>query len=424
MKRTFLFICFLFAYLFNMISVLPPEKDSLCDSLKSEIISDLMNNILPFWEKYSPSPDGGFYGTILRDGTPIVDSPRGCILNARILWTFARAFRCTQNENYKKLADRAYEYFDTHFINRRQGGVYSVITAQGLPLDSTKSASPLTYTIYALAEYANATTSESSLKCAKMLYRFVEDHLADTHGTGYFDSYNKQSAEKTRPTRTLDTHLHLMEAYTNLYKIWPDPELKESLRKIVILLNERFFQPETGHLYTLFDMDWKPLERIDRYGHDTETAWLLYEAASVLDDEHLKDQCRDVALKLCRAVVRDGILPQEAIATEFNHDTKQMNLFLTWWTQSETISAFLYAWKLTGDTEWLQHANRTWQFVKAHFIDHEAGGWFKSCTPEGEPIKQAPKGSLWNCPYHGSRMGFITYELLVGLPTENIFLHY
>lgn len=405
-------LIFLFLLL-NVASVMSSEEDSLCRILKNEIVTDLTNNILPFWEKYSPSSEGGFFGTILRDGSSMDNAPKGGILNARILWTFASAYRHTKNTTYRNMANYAYSYFDAHFINKQNGGIYYMLTAQGVPMDSTKQTAPLTYAIYALSEYAAATASESSLNQAKALYHLIESHAADSSGDGYFDSYDDQSITGKQPSKSLDTHLHIMEAYTNLYKVWPNLELKENLRNTVTLLINHFYQPQTGHLHTLFNANWEPIEWLDSYGHEVEAAWLLCEAANTLADETLKNQCKDVALGICHAVICDGISLQGAVATSFNHRTEKKDLFLKWWSQAEAVNAFIYAWKLTDDVEWLRRANHTWQFIKDHFIDYEAGEWFRTCTPDGVPIKQEPKGSLWNCPYHGSRMGLIAYDLCV-----------
>ena len=229
--------------------------------LHDEIVSDLKDNILSFWEKYSVDPAGGFYGTVERDGTPVPDAPKGGVLNARILWTFSTAYRMYGNEAYRELADRAQRYFIDHFIDPEYGGVYWLIKADGTPLDTDKQTYGCSYAIYGLAEHFRATGNLESLQRAIDIYHTMEEKIKDPVKDGYIESFTREwgTPEKLGydgdgvATKTMNTHIHVLEAYTALYKVWRDSGLRERLEKLIDIL--------TTHLYNFICQFFKKMSR-------------------------------------------------------------------------------------------------------------------------------------------------------------------
>lgn len=381
-------------------------------ALRDEIVSDLKNGILPFWEKHSADPSGGFYGALKRDGSPIADAPKGGVLNARILWTFSTAYRMYGNDSYRKLADRAQRYFIDHFIDPLYGGVYWQIKADGTPLDTNKQTYGCSYAIYGLSEHFRATGNLESLQKAIELYNTMEEKIKDPVNDGYIESFTREWNKPEKlgydgdgvATKTMNTHIHVLEAYTSLYRVWRDSGLRERLAKLIEIVSGKFYNPQTHHLILYCDSNWNNLNDIDSYGHDIETSWLLTEAAEVLGDDQVFEQCKKVALELADTSLKEGIDEMGAMMYERHGDKLRKDA--SWWCQAETVVGCINAWQLTGKQAYLDSAWRTWNFIKSKMIDQEYGEWFRTVQADGTPRYDEPKASMWNCPYHNSRMGF------------------
>ena len=380
--------------------------------LRQEMVGDLRDNVLPFWTRFSPDPRGGFYGALKRDGTPIADAPKGGVLNARILWTMSTAYRMYGDTLYRQLADRAQRYFIDHFIDPQYGGVYWTLKADGTPLDTDKQIYGSAYAIYGLAEHYRATRCRESLQRAIELYCTLEQRVRDPQEDGYRESFSRQWGKPERmgydgdgrATKSMNTHIHVLEAYTALYRVWQDKELCKRLAKVMDMITERLYDDRTHHLTVYCDDHWNALGRIDSYGHDIETSWLLTEAAEVLGDPQRTQRCRQVAIELVDVTLREGLHPLGH--TLYERQGERTRRDASWWCQAETVVGCINAWQLTGHREYLHQAQRTWHFIKTYMIDREQGEWFRTVTEEGEPRLNEPKASLWNCPYHNSRMAF------------------
>ncbi|MEL5893627.1 AGE family epimerase/isomerase [Bacteroides sp. GD17] len=381
-------------------------------TLRKEITADLKNNILAFWEKHSVDPSGGFYGSLERDGTPIPNAPKGGVLNARILWSFSTAYRMYGDENYRMMADRAQRYFIDHFIDPQYGGVYWLIKADGTPLNTDKQTYGCSYAIYGLAEHFRATGNMESLQRAIDVYHTMESKIKDPVSDGYIESFTRSwgTPEKLGydgdgvATKTMNTHIHVLEAYTLLYKVWRDTGLRQRLAKIIDLLTTKLYDSKTHHLILYCDSNWKNLDDIDSYGHDIETAWLLTEAAEALGDPAVFEKCKKISLDLTNSALKEGLAPLGGMIYERHKDKFRRDF--SWWCQAETIVGCVNAWQLTGKQSYLDSAKRMWEFVKSRVIDKEYGEWFRTVEPDGTPRYKEPKASMWNCPYHNSRMGF------------------
>lgn len=417
-KALFLFIC---AALFcgAGAQVLNPEQQ-----LVTESIADLRDNILPFWEKYAPDPRGGFYGTLLNDGTAVPDAPKGEVLNARILWTFSRAYLLFGQESYRQLADRAQTYFLNHFIDRREGGVYWSLHADGTPENREKQTYGMAYAIYGLAEHYRATGNAESLKEAIALYQTLEQYAFDPQYGGYIESFTSDWKTPERygydgkgiAAKTMNTHLHVLEAYTLLYQVWRDAGLEKQLRGVIAIFLEKIIDRQRGHQRLFLTREWENLEEIDSYGHDMELSWLLYEAAELLHDQPLTEEIRRVALHLVDSQLKEGYNADGSLLYE--RDKGVVKGGLDWWPQAESVVALYNAWQLSGDHHYLDAAIKSWQWIKEHLIDRENGEWFRGILPNGSPDIDRPKADLWKCPYHNSRMGFELYSRIRNTPVK------
>ncbi|WP_321372578.1 AGE family epimerase/isomerase [uncultured Draconibacterium sp.] len=380
--------------------------------LVSETTNNLTENILPFWENYTPDPNGGFYGTVLNDGTPVPEAPKGCVLNARILWTFSNAYMHFKNEAYLELANRAQEYFLAYFIDKEFGGTYWTVQSDGIPLDDQKQCYGIAFAIYGLAAHYQATGKDESLQQAIRLYRTLEKKAFDPLNGGYIESFTRdwKTPEhygydgKGVAAKTMNTHLHLLEAYSQLYKAWPDSGLKSQLKGLVDVFQEKIIDKKRWHQNLFLTSEWENLEQIDSYGHDIELSWLLAEAAEVLKDEVLIQESKSIALKLVDTQMQEGINPDGSLLYERKNGKIEGNL--SWWPQAESVIAFFNAWQISGDEKYLDAAITTWEWIKNNLVDNEYGGWYEGIGSDGKPNIRRPKVSLWKCPYHNSRMAF------------------
>lgn len=396
---------------------MPFAKMSKYENLRAESLSLLESNILPFWAtRMVDNERGGFYGRI--DGHNILhpDAPKGAVLNARILWAFSAASRVLHSTPYRLLADRAYDYFMHHFIDRESGGVYWSIHADGTPLDTRKQTFAIAYAIYGLTEYVRLTNNQEALNAAIRLFNDLEAHAYKFENekmskckNGYLEALTRDwqpisdmclSEQDENAAFTMNTHLHVLEAYTNLYRVYKDPRVAQQLRVLIDIFVNRLFNPANGHLGLFFDDEWKPLtcnpSPVTRHlyspGHDIEAAWLLHEALEVLGDPILLKETLPVCQQLAQAA-EDGI---------FNESQ--------WWCYAEAVVGYIDQWKLNQKdlpveaAINLEMAEAAWDYIKSHLIDREHGEWYWAILPDGTPDTSNDKAGFWKCPYHNSRM--------------------
>ena len=362
---------------------------------------------------YAVAADGGFYGSVLRDGTPVEDAPRGGVLNARILWSFSAAYRTFKDDAYLKLADQSQRYFIDTFIDKVNGGVYWLVNPNGEVLNASKYTYAMTYAIYGLAEHYLATGNDESLQTAISLYRTLEEKGRDPQNDGYVESFTEDwkllDMYDNNAPKTMNAHLHVLEAYALLYQCWQDSGLKQRLKFCVDLFMNRIYDPQRKHFKLFFDNEWNSLVEMDSYGHDVETGWLLCDAARVLDDQALIDKADQIALDVTKTCLAEGM--SEKGYMTYEKKGGKASKHCSWWGQIETMIACINAWQISGDESYLHAADTVWTFVKQNMIDTEYGEWYSDCF-DGKPGKDAPKVSMWRCPYHTVRLGVEMYNRL------------
>ena len=272
---------------------------------KRELTEELRNNILPFWARQMVDPGGGFFGRMTGTGELIANAGRSAILCGRILWTFSAAYRTSGCEQYLATATAARDYLLDKFLDKTYGGVYWSVDAAGNPADTKKQFYALGFAIYGLSEYARATGDERALREAIGLFRAIEEHSYDAVNNGYEEAAARDwspiddvrlSDKDANEKKTMNTHLHILEAYTNLLRIWPDEGLRRQTRNLLEIFLSRIVQPQNGHLGLFFDDRWQLKSAgCFSYGHDIEASWLLLETAATLGDEALYERTRTAA---------------------------------------------------------------------------------------------------------------------------------
>ena len=391
---------------------------------------DLRENILPFWMTRVPDETyGGFLGHLADDGTVDPAGPKGGVLNARILWAFAAAFRRYGELAYRETADRAYAYLLSHFWDETHGGVYWMLDHEGRPVSDRKQIYHQAFALYGLAEYHQATGSAEALERAVELYRSIEEHAADPAHGGYWEARARdwsplqdvRLSEKDRNSpKSMNTHLHVMEGYANLLRVWDGEGLREGLRSLVEIHLERIVDPVSGHLLLFFDDEWRPVDGAVSYGHDIEASWLILEAAEVLGEAGLRERAAAVAEKIARVTLAEGFDPENGGVFAERDDGGPLDDEKHWWMQAEAIVGFVNAWELTGDPSFVEAAERTWGFVDRFLIDRTHGEWRWRVARGGSPIPGLPKVEPWKCPYHNSRAALEIVERAGRLPSQAV----
>jgi mannobiose 2-epimerase len=385
-------------------------KDMLAD-FKAELTAEL-HNIITYWEKYTPDEvNGGFLGKIDNDNQVTANAPKGSVLNARILWSFSAAYNLRGDDASLQMANRAYQYICKYFIDAEFGGVYWSVDYLGNKLDTKKQVYASAFTIYALSEYFIATGLQDAKEQAISMYYLLVDKSYDQPKTGYLEAFTRDwqpiadlrlSVKDANEKKTMNTHLHVLEAYTNLYRIWPDEGLKQQIRILIDNFLTHFIDIKTHHLVLFFDEDWNRRSDTVSYGHDIEATWLLLEAAEVIGDvdriAHVKKTCIDIADVTVEGLDADGGLWYE-YEPESNHLVKEKH----WWVQAEAMVGFFNAWQISGDHKYLDLALKTWNFVKDNILDAQNGEWFWGIKADGTIMPGEDKVGLWKCPYHNSR---------------------
>ena len=410
--------------------------------MRQEMQDVLENNILHLWQtKMVDRENGGFYGRI--DGHNVLhpEAEKGAILNARILWSFSAAYRVMRKPEYLEMATRARDYFIEHFIDTEFGGVFWSVDYKGNPLDTKKQFYAIGFAIYGLSEYARATGDREALDYALQLYDCIEEHALDREHNGYIEACTREwgkiadmrlSELDANFPKSQNTHLHIIEPYTNLLRCLKEMHAQEScdyvpvlgsvlpigvsvpmetmisveasLRNIIGIFTDRILNPETHHLDLFFEMDWtRGAGHLESYGHDIECSWLMHEAALVLGDEKVLRKVEDIVRLVAKASEK-GLRPDGSMIHEANLDTGRADDDLHWWVQAENVVGWFNLWQHFGDEEALERAERCWTYIKEQLIDWENGEWYWSRRPAGWLNLDDDKAGFWKCPYHNSRM--------------------
>jgi len=389
--------------------------------LRRQVEAELLSNILPFWLKYTIDDEfGGFRCQVLNDLAIDPHAAKGLILNARILWTFSKAFSVYRDPIYLETARRAYDYLLKYFWDAEFGGVFWMLDYEGEPLDSKKRIYGQAFTVYALAEYGHASGDSEAFQKALGLVKQIESAGHDDEHGGYFETYERDwtlaadqrlSDVDLDEKKSMNTHLHLLEAYATLLRFREDPEVRLRLREQIEVFLDHVIDPANDHFILFFDERWKRRSDVISFGHDIEGSWLLLEAAEILGDAALLERVREASVKMAQAVYEqaidaDGGLLYEADPTGIIDTDKH------WWPQAEAVVGFLNAYQVSGRRHFMDAAERSWEFIETHIVDREHGEWFWLVSKAGVPGSEHDKVGPWKCPYHNSRTCFEVMERL------------
>ncbi|WP_117881610.1 AGE family epimerase/isomerase [Aureibaculum luteum] len=379
--------------------------------LKNELNIELIN-VLNYWSLNTLDHNhGGFLGKINHFNVVVPKASKGIILNTRILWSFSAASNHLKTNEYRSICDRAYTYLKSYFKDSNHKGVFWELDYKGNPIDTRKQVYAQAFTIYALSEYYMFTENEEAKIWALEIFNLLEEYAKDDVNVGYFEAFNETwspiqdmrlSEKDMNASKTMNTHLHILEAYTALLKICDNGELKASLKHLIEIFFEKFLN-SNNHFDLFFDDQWNLLGNTISYGHDIEAAWLLIEAAKLVEDEALLNKANKLAIMIADSFLNEGIDSEGAVINEKNLDNNHIDTDRHWWPQVEALVGLNYAYNLKKNQRYIESSLKIWEFTKKYLIDYKNGEWFFRVDKNGDPYREEDKVSMWKAPYHTSR---------------------
>ena len=382
------------------------------EEFRRSVERELWGDIVPFWCDYGPDRErGGFIGRLTNNRQVVRDAPKGLILNTRILWTFSALYKVRPDALFKELAERAFSYFLDHFVDRRFGGCYWLLDSRGRVLSDAKKIYGQAFAIYALSEFYAVFGEAEALRLARDIFALVERHNRDAVHGGYFEASERNwtiaeqmqlSERDLNESKSMNTHLHLLEAYTNLLRVWPDPALRRALEELVDILQHRIVDSSTGHFHLFFDDEWHARSPAISFGHEIEASWLLVEAEKALYRGRTAQGIRPFSLQLASGVLEEGFAGDFGIFSECDRNGNCVRS-LQWWQQAEAVVGLLNAFQLSGEERFLETALLAWRFVEKFVVDRRQGEWFYEITPQRKPNLEQFKICEWKGPYHNTR---------------------
>jgi mannobiose 2-epimerase len=388
------------------------QKETMVDYLAGFANSQLTNHIMPFWRTDAVDHrQGGFHAHINQDMSVDPHEVKGLILNSRILWTFSAVYKKLRNNQDKEMAERAYRYISTHFSDPEYGGYYWSLNQDGSPAEMKKQIYAQAFTIYALSEYYKITGDEQVLNQAIDTFHLIEKHYFDNEKNGYIEACTREwkeiddlrlSPKDMNERKSMNTHLHVLEAYTNLYMVRKDPLLKKKLENLIDVFLKYIINPADNHLELFFDENWNTKSSVFSYGHDIEASWLLHEAALVIENQMLIKTVEKASIKIADAA-KTGIYENKALLYEDDRAGRHKDHEFEWWAQAEAVVGFLNTYVLTGKNHYLEHAFSIARFIDNFVADKKNGEWFFRVDLNGNPVAGHEKAGFWKCPYHNAR---------------------
>ena len=374
---------------------------------RNEMRTHLEEKILPFWEKLRDDENGGFFGYVGEDLKTDRRAYKGCILNSRILWTFATASRVLQREDLRSYADHAYAFLK-HFLDPMYGGVYWSLTFDGKPLDTTKHTYCQAFAVYGLAAYYRLTGNREALQTATDLVRLIGKVFRDEGG--YLEAlkadFSPESNEKlsengVMASRTMNTLMHVLECLTELYRAEPDETVRKMGEEALECFLNTFWNPQKRRLEVFCDREYHPLLDMQSYGHDIEGSWLIWDAAKTFLPETERGPWRQMCMGLLESTTERAFTDH---GLDYESVDGVVNTGRAWWPQAETLLGFEFGWRMTGDRTWLERMRKQWDYILREVADPREGGewrneWLEDGTSAGKGVVDE-----WKCPYHNGRM--------------------
>ena len=377
--------------------------------LKELVTNNLNNCILPFWKSMLDPEYGGYYGLLDFDLNLDKKAVKGCILNSRILWFFSNVYLQTKKQGILSYADHAFAFLKDYCIDSEYGGIYWSMTYDGQPEDTTKHTYNQAFAVYALSSYYAATGRQEALDYAMDLFHVIETkcRLGEGYGEAYTREFSpaendKLSENNVIADKTMNTLLHVCEAYTELYRVSQNAEVRDRLIWTLEEFYQNVYAPELHRLEVFFDSDMNSIIDLHSYGHDIEATWLIDRALEVLGDEELNRKLQPMLLDLADTIYNKAYKDRSVMAEAENGVDLTTRI---WWVQCESIIGFWNAYQKTNESRYKEAAENIWQYVEEYLIDPRPNSeWYSEVDEAGTPSSRLPIVEPWKCPYHNGRM--------------------
>ena len=387
--------------------------------------NELHGNILPYWMKYAVEKEGhGFYGAVDLDGKPVLTANKTSVLNARILWTFSAAAMLDGDPEYATIADKAYRVVTEDFKDKEFGGYYMELSSDNKVANDIKHTYAQAFVVYALCKYYEFRPLDSVMEKIQTLFTLLEEKTKDPENIGYRESFTRdwniyeenRMADNNEP-KSMNTHLHVLEAWGALYKVWKDPKVELRLTEMMDLFLDKIIRKD-GHFGIFFDNAFNEVpasKGICSFGHEIEGSWLLWEAAEILGNEDIMGRMCLMSVQMVENIERIAVDKDGGLFLESTRFGSHVKTNKHWWQQAETLVGFMNAFQLTGDHKYWETVKLSWHFIDTCLIDHERGEWFTKLNRLGVPFLVEPtddpspyyrndwKIDPWKCPYHNGR---------------------
>lgn len=385
----------------------------MLEEMFAEVESELIYHIIPFWKKMKDDERGGFYGLLDFELNLHKDAEKSCILNSRILWFFSNAYKLVEDKELVDYAKHAYKFLCDKFFDKENGGVFWSANADGTVLDSTKHTYNQAFAIYALSSYYDISHDRNALDKAFELYKTIETKCRDSEG--YLESFtadfkpnenDKLSENGVTAERTMNTLLHVLEGYTELYRVSRSADVKKNLVFILNQFADKIWNPKEKRQEVFFDKNFNSLIDLYSYGHDIETSWLVDRTLEILADDELRQKIAPITeiipYRILKIAYKDNSVLNEC-------ERGKNSEIRIWWVQAESVVGFLNAYQKTNDKKFLDAAQSVWSYIKNYIVDKRDGSeWFWCVDAERKPSTRQPIVEPWKCPYHNGRMCFET----------------
>lgn len=391
------------------------ESSKMHSEMRSEVARHLTKDLIPFWKSLRDDENGGYTGYFGYDLKADKTAVKGCILNSRITWFFANAYTLLKDISLLEEASHGFKFLKDACWDRKNGGVYWSVNYDGTPAETLKHTYNQAFSIYALSSYYEASRDREALDMAYRLYDIIEEKMRDALGykEAFDESFHeidndKLSENGVMASRTMNTLLHVFEAYTELYRVDRNEKVADKIRWMMDLFAEKVYNPALHRQEVFFDDEWHSIIDLHSYGHDIETAWLVDRGIEVLGDEVYERKLSPITQDLTAQIYR-AAFDGSSLANECERGV--VNDWRVWWVQAETVVGFLNGYEKTGREAYLEAALNVWAYIKEHLIDKRDGyaagrEWYWRVGTDGAPDETQPIAEPWKCPYHNGRMCF------------------
>lgn len=380
--------------------------------MKADLIEEFcksIEDIYSWWNRLLET-DGNIYPEIDNANNIVKETDFCIILATRLLWFFSSYAQYSNNTVSIKHANQAQEFLLKYFYDNENGGFIWSISSDKQFKSTKKQAYAQAFAVYALIEHYKLTKNKLSLEIAFATFEIIETHFKEKEFGGYIEALSKEfkiiedirlSDKDLNSAKSMNTHLHILEAYTSLYIIMPSEQTELALEDCLNIFLNLIYDEDSQHLKLFFANDWTPESDNISFGHEIETAWLLYEAALALKNDDYIKYAKEITIILGDNTLKHGVSSDGAVYYESDGNLEHIDKNGEWWGQFESIMGFYFTYKFTNDEKYLNIIYKIWEYTKKEYGQNGFGEFTWYAKNSGKQ-NQYLAGD-WKCPYHNGR---------------------